>query len=278
MIDVKGLTKRYGSYTALRDISLKLPPGRVVGLIGPNGAGKTTLMKCLMGYLRYEGEVRVAGINPRRERLELLRRAAFIPDVSVLPGWLRVREIVDYFGNLHPGFQWDNFQRLFARSELPPGKRVSKLSKGMKAKLYLLLILSTHSRLLILDEPTLGLDIIFRKEFFDTILSEYTSPERLIVISTHEVKEVEGILSDVVFLKEGRVVLQAELDELQQRFVQLISPLDLPLPGDLPRPLMSAPGISKPKYGASREISHSCKPCSSHSSNLFLTVSCTWPP
>lgn len=239
MIRISNLNKRFGRQQVLRQVELEIPPGRIVGLVGENGAGKTTLLKCMLGMLHYNGDISVLGKSPDRQRLELLQEVAWIPDVNVLPDWMTPDQLTNYVRLAHPAFNEVRYARLLDRSHLPLHKKVRKLSKGMKAKLYLLLVLSLNSRVLILDEPTLGLDIIFRKEFFQTILQEFATEDCTILISTHQVEEVESTLSDVVFIREGSVQLHESLEQLHERFRTLTLPADQSLPPELPAPLYS---------------------------------------
>jgi ABC-2 type transport system ATP-binding protein len=240
MISIKNLSKSFGRQQVLRGIDLEIPAGKIVGLVGENGAGKTTLMKCMMGMLRYSGSIRMAGRDPHREQQKLLQEVTYIPDVNALPGWMTGAQLTEYIRLAHGGFNQERYDRLLAQSDLPMNKRASKLSKGMRAKLYLLLILALDSRILILDEPTLGLDIIFRKQFFQTILEEFVTQEQTILISTHQVEEVENTLSDVIFIRDGAVQLNSELTEMQHRFNLLTMP-DSPgsekLPAGIPSPI-----------------------------------------
>ena len=239
MIRINKLTKNFGRQTVLNDIDLAIPPGRIVGLVGENGAGKTTLMKCMMGLLHYQGEITTAGHDPRHQQQKLLEEVTYIPDVNALPGWMNAAQLTGYVRLAHPRFNEERFNRLLTKAHLPMKKKTSKLSKGMRAKLYLTLALSVNSRILILDEPTLGLDIIFRKQFFHTILQEFASPERTIIISTHQVEEVESTLSDVIFIRQGQIQLFSETEKLQERFNILTIPDPGRLPDDLPLPIQA---------------------------------------
>lgn len=217
-IKTSGLIKDYGRLRALQGVELRLERGRIVGLLGKNGAGKSTLLKCLLGLLRYEGHIEVLGKDLKEWKHELYGRVAFIPDVSGLDPRLSVQQTLDYSAGINPGFDTKKAQRLFARSELPCAQKVGTLSKGMKTKLYLLLTLSRDADILLLDEPTLGLDIVFRKAFYDLLLGEFFDESKLVLISTHQVAELENILDEAVFIDRGRILLHESLEVLKGRW------------------------------------------------------------
>ena len=221
LVRAEGLTMRYGAKTALSDLSFQIPPGRVVGLLGHNGAGKTTLMKALVGLAGHEGQLEVMGLSPRRQRVELLRSVSYIPDVAILPRWARVDELITLMSGLHPNFSAERARALLKRTSVKPGDKVKSLSKGMVVQVHLALVAAIDARLLILDEPTLGLDVLSRKAFYEMLIDEWCDGERSVLISTHQVEEVESLLSDVLMLNEGRLVLNIPLDQLDQRFVAL---------------------------------------------------------
>ncbi|MCB5262019.1 MAG: ABC transporter ATP-binding protein [Candidatus Cloacimonetes bacterium] len=223
---IKNLSKHYGKFKALDEVTFTLPWGKIVGLIGKNGAGKSTLMRCMLGFLQHEGEVWLDGIIQKHGDHEIFNQVAFIPDVSGLDDRLTVKQSWDYVRALNPHFNVERGERLFARSNLPLNKKVSKLSKGMKTKLYLLMTLSLDVRYLILDEPTLGLDIAFRKEFFNTILGEFFDEQRTIFISTHQVEEVEDILQEIIFIDEGKIILNEDVEQLKERLHVVSLPAD----------------------------------------------------
>lgn len=216
--EVIGLSKSYGKFKALDDVSFTLPWGRIVGLLGKNGAGKSTLMRCMLGFMQHEGIVRLDGRNIKHRDHHIFEQVAFIPDVSGLDDRLSVQQTFDYILNINPSFNEERGRRLIAESGLPLKKPVGKLSKGMKTKLYLLLTLSLDVRYLLLDEPTLGLDIVFRKEFFNTILAEFFDEQRTIFISTHQVEEVENILQDIIMIDEGKIILIEEIEVLKNKY------------------------------------------------------------
>ncbi len=221
IIDARGLTKRYGKRVALEDASFQVGPGRIVGLIGPNGAGKTTALKSILGLTPFSGELKVLGLDPRQQRDRLMQDVCFIADVAVLPKWLRVKQALTYVEHVHPRFDRARAEAFLARADLRPTQRVRELSKGMVTQLHLALILAIDARLLVLDEPTLGLDLLFRRAFYDTLLNDYFDKERTILITTHQVEEVENLLTDVLFINRGKVVLNASTEDLATRFVQV---------------------------------------------------------
>ncbi len=221
MIEARGLTKSFGDKRALDGVSFTVAPGRIVGLIGPNGAGKTTALKALLGLTPFEGQLHVLGRDPRSRRDELMRDVCFIADVAVLPRWLRVNQAVEFVAAVHPRFDRARAERFLSKTDIRPRSRVRELSKGMVTQLHLALILAIDARLLVLDEPTLGLDLLYRRQFYDTLLNDYFSSERTILLTTHQVEEIENLLSDVLFINQGRVVLDSSVEALGQRYVQL---------------------------------------------------------
>jgi ABC-2 type transport system ATP-binding protein len=226
LFEINHVTKRYGKFTALDDVSLVLPKGRIIGLLGRNGAGKSTLMRSMMNFLKFEGEILYDGKSLKHWGPRIFERVAFIPDVSSLDNQLTVRQTINFVAGVNPAWSPARAEKLLGMSELPPDKRVGNLSKGMKTKLYLLVTLSLDVDFLILDEPTIGLDIAFRKEFFNTILGEFYDENRTIFISTHQVEEVEQILQDIIFIDKGKIVLHEEIDQLKSRFTTIRVPLD----------------------------------------------------
>lgn len=225
-ISIKNLSKNYGQVEALKHVDLEIPKGKIVGLMGKNGAGKSTLLKSMLGMLKYEGDVCMLGKNIYEWKHELYGRVAFIPDVSGLDPRLTVQETIDFTAAVNESWNWDKSKRLFAESELPCDQKVGTLSKGMKTKLYLLLTLSKDVDILLLDEPTLGLDIVFRKEFYDLLLGEFYNEDKTVIISTHQVAEVENILHDVVFIDKGRVLLNSSVEDLKNKWHIYEVPLD----------------------------------------------------
>ena len=221
LIEGRTLSLRYGRKQALDDVSFSVPKGRVVGLLGHNGAGKTTLMKALVGLLPIDGELRVLGLDPRRQRVQLLESLAYIPDVAILPRWATPAQLIELMSGLHPKFSAERARSLLRRTSVGLGDRVKNLSKGMVVQLHLALVAAIDAKLLILDEPTLGLDVLSRKAFYDMLIDEWCDGERSVLISTHQVEEIEALLSDVLMLNEGKLVLAIPLADIDQRFVAL---------------------------------------------------------
>jgi len=221
-IQARGLCRRYGSNVALDHVDFTIPNGRIVGLIGPNGAGKTTALKAILGLTAFEGELEVLGLDPSRNRDRLMRDVCFIADVAVLPRWARVWQIIEMTERLHPRFSRETCMKYLARTKIHQGYKVRALSKGMVVQLHLALVMSIDARLLVLDEPTLGLDILFRKQFYSSLLNEYFDEQRTIVITTHQVEEVEHILTDLIFIKDGRFILDSPMDDIYERYTELM--------------------------------------------------------
>jgi ABC-2 type transport system ATP-binding protein len=221
VIEARGLKKSYHQTHALEDVSFTVEPGRIVGLIGPNGAGKTTALKAILGLTRFDGELRVLGLDPRSQRDELMRNVSFIADVAVLPGWLRVGQALELVAGVHPRFNEARAAQFLRRTDIRMRSRVRELSKGMVTQLHLALILAIDARLLVLDEPTLGLDLLYRRQFYDALLNDYFNEERTILVTTHQVEEVENLFTDVIFINHGRVVLDSSVEQLAERYVQL---------------------------------------------------------
>ena len=221
LIHIQDVNKSYGSARALKAVSLDIPAGRIVGLVGPNGAGKTTLLRVLTGGINYQGHIRILGLEPHTQRRRLMAFTGVIHDVAVLPPWMKVRHVLDYMQGVHPSFNRQRCEEFLATTAVEQGKKVKQLSKGMKTQLHLAVVMATDTRLLILDEPTHGLDILFRKRFYATVLDEYFDGDKSIVISTHQVEEVEHILSDVIFIREGSILLYTTMDDLRDEFVQV---------------------------------------------------------
>lgn len=221
LIEARELTLRYGRKTALERATFSIPKGRVVGLLGHNGAGKTSLMKALVGLLPGEGELSVLGLDPRRQRGALLEQLCYIPDVAVLPRWAKVSELITLMAGLQPRFSAERARTLLKRTSVGEGDKVKNLSKGMVVQVHLALIAAIDAKVMILDEPTLGLDVISRKSFYEMLIDEWCDGERSVLISTHQVEEVESLLSDVMMLDEGRLVLNISLEDMDQRFVAL---------------------------------------------------------
>jgi ABC-2 type transport system ATP-binding protein len=221
MIEAKGLSKRYKNKQALANVSFTVGEGRIVGLIGRNGAGKTTALKAVLGLTPFEGSLTVLGQDPSREREQMLRSVSFIADVAVLPKWLKVRNALDYVEGVHPGFQRERAEQFLANTDIRMDHKVRELSKGMVTQLHLALVLAIRAKLLVLDEPTLGLDLLVRRSFYDTLLNDYMDDGRTILVTTHQVEEIEHILTDVLFIEQGQIVLDSPIDELGSRFTQV---------------------------------------------------------
>ena len=221
VIEARGLTKSYGATRALDGIAFNVEAGRIVGLIGPNGAGKTTALEAILGLTPFSGELRVLGLDPRTQRDALMREVCFITDVAVLPRWLRVSQALEFVAGVHPRFDRSIAESFLRKTDIHLASRVRELSKGMVTQLHLALVLAIDARLLVLDEPTLGLDLLYRRSFYDTLLNDYFDKERTILLTTHQVEEVENLLTDVIFINHGRLALAAAVDELGSRYQQL---------------------------------------------------------
>jgi ABC-2 type transport system ATP-binding protein len=222
-IEARGLRKRYGATTALDGVDLTVEEGRIVGLIGPNGAGKTTALNAILGLTSCEGELKVLGRDPWRERDELMRDVCFIADVAVLPRWMKVSQALAYVAGVHPRFDRAKAEGFLARTSIPLGKKIGKLSKGMVAQVHLALVMSIDAKLLILDEPTLGLDILFRKQFYDSLLNDYFDGRRTIVVTTHQVEEIQHVITDLIFIRAGRIVLESPMDAFEARYAEVMA-------------------------------------------------------
>jgi ABC-2 type transport system ATP-binding protein len=219
LVEARNLSVRYGAKRAVDDVSFTIPKGRVVGLLGHNGAGKTTLMKAMVGLAAAEGQLVMLGLDPRRQRTQLLEQACYIPDVAVLPRWARVEELIMLMSGLHPRFSAERARQLLRRTSVGLRDKVKTLSKGMLAQAHLALIAAIDAKLMILDEPTLGLDVLSRKAFYEMLIDEWCDGERSVLISTHQVEEIESLLSDVLMLNEGKLVLSISLEDMDRRFV-----------------------------------------------------------
>jgi len=222
VISARGLTKRYGKRTAVDGIDFDIPAGRIVGLIGPNGSGKTTTLKAALGLIPFDGKLSVLGLDPRTQRDELMQDVCFIADVAILPRWLRVKDAIDFVAGVHPRFSREKAERYIANTRLSPRMKVKEMSKGMIVQLHLALVMAIDARLLVLDEPTLGLDILYRKQFYQNLLEDYFDENKTIVITTHQVEEVEHILTDLMFIRDGKVVLAASMEEIGERYIEVM--------------------------------------------------------
>ncbi|MFT5580060.1 MAG: ABC-2 type transport system ATP-binding protein [Paraglaciecola psychrophila] len=221
LVVAKGLSKSFATNKVLDGIDLTVKKGRIVGLIGPNGAGKTTVLRCLLGLSTYRGDIRVLGMSPLQQRQEILQDVCFIADTAILPQWLKVSQALTYLEGIHPRFNRDKAERLLQKTSIPQHKKVSQLSKGMITQLHLALVMAIDAKLLVLDEPTLGLDILYRKEFYTTLLNDYFDDDKTIIITTHQVEEIEGILTDLLFIKDGKLILDTEMEALEQQFFEI---------------------------------------------------------
>lgn len=221
IIKAKNLRKKYGKGYAVNGVDLDIQPGRIVGLIGPNGAGKTTTLKGILGLCEVEGELSVLGKHPVQQRKALLEHVSFIADTAILPRWMRVKEALSYVEGVHPRFNREKAENFLRHTKINAASKISTLSKGMTTQLHLALIMAIDSKLLVLDEPTLGLDIIYRKQFYTSLLNDYYDDDKTILITTHQVEEIETILTDLIFINEGEIILNIEMDNIEQHFTEL---------------------------------------------------------
>jgi ABC-2 type transport system ATP-binding protein len=221
-IEARGLRKTFGTTVAVDSVDLRVEEGRILGLIGPNGAGKTTALNAILGLTSYQGELRVLGRDPWMERDRLMRDVCFIADVAVLPRWIRVSQAVDYVAGVHPRFDRAKAEGFLAKTTIKSRSKVRELSKGMVAQLHLALVMAIDARLLVLDEPTLGLDILYRKQFYDSLLNDYFDRSRTIVVTTHQVEEIQDVLTDLMFINRGRIVLNCSMEEIERRYLELM--------------------------------------------------------
>ena len=221
-IEARGLRKAFGTTIAVDGINLRVEEGRILGLIGPNGAGKTTVFNAILGLTPYQGELKVLGRDPWTERDQLMRDACFIADVAVLPRWMRVWQALDYFAGVHPRFDRAKAENFLAKTTIRLASRLRELSKGMVAQLHLALVMAIDAKLLVLDEPTLGLDILYRKQFYDSLLNDYFDRSRTIVVTTHQVEEIQDVLTDVTFINRGRIVFDCNMEEFERRYLEVM--------------------------------------------------------
>jgi ABC-2 type transport system ATP-binding protein len=222
VIEARGLRKVFGTTVAVDNVNLHVEEGRILGLIGPNGAGKSTALNAILGLTQYQGELRVLGRDPWIEREQLMRDVCFIADVAVLPRWMRVTQALDYVAGVHPRFDRVKAEGFLAKTAIKSGSKVRELSKGMVTQLHLALVMAIDARLLVLDEPTLGLDILYRKQFYDSLLNDYFDRSRTIVVTTHQVEEVQHVLTDLMFINRGRIVLDCSMEEFEVRYVEVM--------------------------------------------------------
>jgi ABC-2 type transport system ATP-binding protein len=222
VVDARGLRKAYKNKLALDGTTFQIPTGRIIGLIGPNGAGKTTALKAMLGLIPFEGELSVLGRDPRTQRDDLMRDVCFIADVAVLPRWIKVKEAIEFVAGVHPRFDRARCERFLANTQLKPQMKVRELSKGMIVQLHLALVMAIDAKLLVLDEPTLGLDILYRKQFYQRLLEDYFDEEKTIIVTTHQVEEIEHILTDVMFIRDGKIVLDAPMETIGDRYIEVL--------------------------------------------------------
>jgi len=221
VIEARGLRKAFGTTIALDGVDLRIEEGRILGLIGPNGAGKTTALNAILGLTPYQGELRVLGRNPWTERDQLMRDVCFISDVAVLPRWIRVSQALDYVAGVHPRFDRSKAEGFLAKTAIRRASKVRELSKGMVTQLHLALVMAIDAKLLVLDEPTLGLDILYRKQFYDSLLNDYFDRSRTIVVATHQVEEIQNVLTDLMFIDRGRIVFDCSMEEIESRYLEV---------------------------------------------------------
>jgi len=221
-IEVRGLRKRFGATVAVDGVDLTVDQGRILGLIGPNGAGKSTALNAILGLIPHEGDVKVLGRDPWREHDALMREVCFIADVAVLPRWLRVEQALDYLAGVHPRFDRAKAEAFLSRTAIGLTSKVRQLSKGMVTQLHLALVMAIDARLLVLDEPTLGLDILYRKQFYDALLNDYFDGSRTIVVTTHQVEEIQHVITDLAFIDRGRIVLRCSMDDFERRYAEVL--------------------------------------------------------
>jgi len=221
-IEARGLRKNYGSTTALDGVDLRVEDGRILGIIGPNGAGKSTALHAILGLTQYQGELTVLGHDPWTERDQLMRDVSFIADVAVLPRWMRVSQVVDYVAGVHPRFRRAKAEEFLSRTNIKRTSRAGELSKGMLTQLHLAVVMAIDAKLLVLDEPTLGLDILYRKKFYDSLLNDYYDRSRTIVVTTHQVEEIQDVLTDFLFINRGRIVLESSMEKFESRYAEVM--------------------------------------------------------
>jgi len=223
LVNARNVSKHFGSTRAVDNVSFEIEKGKILGLIGPNGAGKTTLLKAVLGLTECDGDLSVLGFNPFKQRKQLMQNICFIADVAVLPRWIKVSQILDFVESIHPNFSRARAEELLQQTKVQQGARVKELSKGMVTQLHLSIIMAIDAKLLVLDEPTLGLDILFRKEFYANLLNDYFDEERTILITTHQVEEIENLLTDVMFINDGKILLDSTMDSLSDTYIEVMT-------------------------------------------------------
>jgi len=222
LIEARGLSKSYGSHQVLNSVDFNVERGKIVGLVGPNGAGKTTILKAVLGLTSYEGHLKVLGLEPDKQRHQIMQKVSFIADVAVLPRWLKVENALEFVTDVHPNFNLDRAKYFLSKTNIPMNAKVKELSKGMVAQLHLALVMSIEAELLVLDEPTLGLDILYRKEFYNQLLAEFFDEGRSILVTTHQIEEIENLLTDLLFIRDGEIVLDASMDEIADKYIEVM--------------------------------------------------------
>jgi ABC-2 type transport system ATP-binding protein len=222
VIEARGLRKSFGTTVALDGVDLHVEEGRILGLIGPNGAGKSTVLNAILGLTQYQGELKVLGRDPWTERDQLMRDVCFIADIAVLPRWMRVSQALDYVAGVHPRFDRSKAEGFLAKTDIRHASKIRELSKGMVVQLHLALVMAIDAKLLVLDEPTLGLDILYRKQFYDSLLNDYYDRSRTIVVTTHQVEDIQNVLTDLMFIDRGRIVLRCSMEEFESRYVEVM--------------------------------------------------------
>lgn len=245
LIEAKGLTKRYGNTTVLDSVDLSIERGKIVGLIGHNGAGKTTALKCILGLSPYEGDLTVMGMSPKRARAELMRDVCFMADTAIMPHWITAEQSLAYMEGVHPKFDREKALALLDKTDINPRKPVGKLSKGMITQLHLALVMAIDVPLLVLDEPTLGLDILYRRQFYTSLLNDYFDQNRTIVVTTHQVEEIESILTDLIFIKNGKLTLKIAMEDIASEFIELTVKPDQLEQARSVGPIYEQPGMGK---------------------------------
>ena len=223
LVTARNVSKHFGDVRAVDNVSFDIEKGKILGLIGPNGAGKTTLLKAVLGLTDCDGDLSVMGLDPFRQRKELMQQICFIADVAVLPRWIKVSQLLDYVESVHPNFSRSRAEELLRQTKVQSGAKVKQLSKGMVTQLHLAIIMSIDAKLLVLDEPTLGLDILFRKEFYANLLNDYFDEERTILVTTHQVEEIENLLTDIMFINDGKILLDSSMDTLSETYIEVMT-------------------------------------------------------
>lgn len=248
LVKARNLNKSYGSSRVLDNVSLDIERGKIVGLIGQNGAGKTTALKCILGLASYQGELEVLGLKPSKDRAKLMEQVCFIADTAILPRWMIVGKALDFMENVHPHFNREKAESFLAKTNIPNKQSIGKLSKGMITQLHLALVMAIEVPLLVLDEPTLGLDIVYRKQFYTSLLNDYFDENRTIIITTHQVEEVESLLTDLVFIRQGKIVLNMEMEEIPNRYAEISVSADNVEKARALNPIGETAGIGKTKF------------------------------